>query len=104
MKRGAVGGQRSNITEEELLAEGGDGAKVYDQIVSLLLAGGYFRARIRGLSPFDKVIGGLAWCITAAAGDVDVDLWCVGGGHTGVAVAPLVAAAHAFGAIRLDRV
>jgi CCDC93, coiled-coil domain len=27
-----------------------------NQIVELLLAAGYFRARIKGLSPFDKVI------------------------------------------------
>ena len=27
----------------------------FDEIVEILLAGGYFRARISGLSPFDKV-------------------------------------------------
>lgn len=27
----------------------------YDEIISLLLAGGYFRARISTLNPFDKV-------------------------------------------------
>ena len=40
----------------------------------LLLAGGYFRARIPTLSPFDKVVGGLAWSITASGTDVDVDV------------------------------
>ena len=40
----------------------------------LLLAGGYFRARIPTLSPFDKVVGGLAWSITASGVDVDVDV------------------------------
>ena len=40
----------------------------------LLLAGGYFRARIPTLSAFDKVVGGLAWSITASGVDVDVDV------------------------------
>lgn len=35
------------------------------RVVELLLAGGYFRARIPSLAPFDKLIGGLAWSITA---------------------------------------
>ncbi|XP_074658832.1 coiled-coil domain-containing protein 93-like isoform X2 [Tubulanus polymorphus] len=43
-------------------------------IVELLLAAGYFRARIKGLSPFDKVVGGMTWCITTCNFDVDVDL------------------------------
>jgi len=44
----------------------------YDEIISLLVAAGYFRARIPALSPFDKVVGGMAWCMTAASVDVDV--------------------------------
>lgn len=44
------------------------------QTIDLLLAAGYFRARIKGLSPFDKVVGGLTWCITTCNFDVDVDL------------------------------
>jgi hypothetical protein len=40
----------------------------------LLLAGGYFRARLATLSPFDKVVGGLVWSITASGVDVDVDI------------------------------
>ena len=42
--------------------------------LQLLLAAGYFRARIKGLSPFDKIVGGMVWCITAANEDVDVDI------------------------------
>lgn len=41
----------------------------------MLLAGGYFRARIPTLSPFDKVVGGICWSITASSvdlGDVDI--------------------------------
>ena len=46
----------------------------YEEIISLLLAGGYFRARISTLDPFDKIAGGIAWCIRAANEDVDIDL------------------------------
>ena len=46
----------------------------YLDIIELLVAAGYFRARISSLSPFDRVIGGLAWCLTNSAVDVDVDV------------------------------
>eukprot|EP00029_Vermamoeba_vermiformis_P009756 TRINITY_DN4977_c0_g1_i1.p1 TRINITY_DN4977_c0_g1~~TRINITY_DN4977_c0_g1_i1.p1 ORF type:complete len:637 (+),score=299.86 TRINITY_DN4977_c0_g1_i1:43-1953(+) len=36
----------------------------YNEIIDLLLAGGYFRARIQGLDSFDKVAGGITWCLT----------------------------------------
>lgn len=44
------------------------------EIVELLVAAGYFRARIKGLSPFDKIVGGMTWCIEMCNFDVDVDL------------------------------
>ncbi|XP_074622733.1 coiled-coil domain-containing protein 93-like [Acropora palmata] len=44
------------------------------ETIELLLAAGYFRARIKGLSPFDKVVGGMTWCISVCDFDVDVDL------------------------------
>ncbi|XP_057708655.1 coiled-coil domain-containing protein 93 isoform X1 [Corythoichthys intestinalis] len=44
------------------------------EILELLLAAGYFRSRIKGLSPFDKVVGGMTWCITTCNYDIDVDL------------------------------
>lgn len=44
------------------------------QTIELLLAAGYFRARIKGLSPFDKVVGGMTWCISTCSYDIDVDL------------------------------
>lgn len=44
------------------------------EIVDLLVAAGYFRARIKGLSPFDKVVGGMTWCIETCNFEVDVDL------------------------------
>jgi hypothetical protein len=64
-----------------------------DQILQLLASAGYFRAKIQGLSVFDKVIplniinitiflcikyfkivGGMVWCISLCATNVDVDL------------------------------
>mmetsp|Transcript_2989 Transcript_2989/g.4415 ORF Transcript_2989/g.4415 Transcript_2989/m.4415 type:complete len:615 (-) Transcript_2989:27-1871(-) len=44
------------------------------QICDMLLAAGYFRARVPVLSPFDKVVGGLVWGITASNVDLDVDI------------------------------
>ena len=49
----------------------------YQQILELLLTGGYFRARINGISPFDKILGGLAWAISACNVDVDIDVFQV---------------------------
>ncbi|CAJ0586880.1 unnamed protein product, partial [Mesorhabditis spiculigera] len=48
-------------------------AKLQD-CVDLLVAAGYFRARVKGLSAFDRVVGGLVWCISACNYTVDVDL------------------------------
>lgn len=44
------------------------------QIVDILVAAGYYRALIIGLSEFDKIVGGMTWCIGACDYDVDVDL------------------------------
>ncbi|KAG5881498.1 hypothetical protein JTB14_001642 [Gonioctena quinquepunctata] len=44
------------------------------EIIDILVAAGYFRARIKGLSPFDKVVGGMVWCIESCNVDIDVDL------------------------------
>ncbi|XP_023344576.1 coiled-coil domain-containing protein 93 [Eurytemora carolleeae] len=44
-------------------------------ICDLLVAAGYFRARISGLTAFDKVVGGMTWCIQNCSVDIDVDLF-----------------------------
>ncbi|KAL0280264.1 UNVERIFIED_CONTAM: hypothetical protein PYX00_001608 [Menopon gallinae] len=44
------------------------------EIIDLLVAAGYFRARIKGLSAFDKVVGGMIWCMESCNFDVNVDL------------------------------
>ena len=38
------------------------------------MGAGYFRARIKGLTPFDKVVGGLTWCLQNCAVQLEVDL------------------------------
>lgn len=46
----------------------------FAKILELLISAGYFRAMITTLDPFDKVAGGLAWCITAANENVNLGL------------------------------
>lgn len=46
----------------------------YQEIIKMLLDAGYFRAKIKGLSEFDKVVGGMTWCIDICRMDLDVDL------------------------------
>ena len=46
----------------------------YNEIIDILLEAGYYRAQIATLSEFDKVVGGLCWCIVNSGEDVDVDI------------------------------
>lgn len=45
----------------------------YQKIVELLIAAGYFRARLQNLEPFDKILGGIAWTLTGCFYDIDID-------------------------------
>ncbi|XP_048455187.1 coiled-coil domain-containing protein 93 [Rhincodon typus] len=65
--------QEGNIIEVETREDEEQSIKL-TEILELLVAAGYFRARIKGLSPFDKVVGGMTWCITTCSFDIDVDL------------------------------
>ncbi|XP_076181266.1 coiled-coil domain-containing protein 93 isoform X2 [Ptiloglossa arizonensis] len=65
---------KSSESTEADVREDEEQAKRFQDIIDLLLAAGYFRARIKGLSNFDKVIGGMTWCIESCNFDVDVDL------------------------------
>uniref|UniRef100_A0A158Q8J2 Coiled-coil domain-containing protein 93 n=1 Tax=Elaeophora elaphi TaxID=1147741 RepID=A0A158Q8J2_9BILA len=44
-------------------------------IIDLLVAAGYFRARIKAIPHFDRVVGGIVWCISSCNHTVDVDLF-----------------------------
>uniref|UniRef100_UPI00398E5E11 coiled-coil domain-containing protein 93 isoform X2 n=1 Tax=Pristiophorus japonicus TaxID=55135 RepID=UPI00398E5E11 len=65
--------QEGNVIEVETREDEEQNIKL-TEILELLVAAGYFRARIKGLSPFDKVVGGMTWCITTCNFDIDVDL------------------------------
>ncbi|KAK7584147.1 hypothetical protein V9T40_005110 [Parthenolecanium corni] len=45
-----------------------------DAIIKLLVGAGYYRAKIKGISPFDIVVGGMTWCLDSGDIDLDVDL------------------------------
>ncbi|KAM7407969.1 hypothetical protein PAMA_003617 [Pampus argenteus] len=72
-KIGAQYDQDGNLMQVETREDEEQSVKL-SEILELLLAAGYFRARIKGLSPFDKVVGGMTWCITTCNFDIDVDL------------------------------
>ena len=38
----------------------------------MLVAAGYFRARLP-IEPFDKILGGMCWCITGSNNEIDLD-------------------------------
>ncbi|CAK88840.1 unnamed protein product (macronuclear) [Paramecium tetraurelia] len=42
------------------------------EILDLLLLAGYFRIRIPSIKPFDKILGGLSWCITQSNFAIDI--------------------------------
>ncbi|XP_063982223.1 coiled-coil domain-containing protein 93 [Diachasmimorpha longicaudata] len=63
----------SDVVEADV-REDEEQAVKFNEIVDLLVAAGYFRARIKGLSNFDKVVGGMTWCIESCNFDVDVNL------------------------------
>ena len=46
----------------------------YEEIIAMLIEAGYFRAQIQTLSQFDKVVGGLCWCIVNSGEAVDADI------------------------------
>lgn len=72
-KLGAQYDQEGHLIQVETREDEEQSVKL-TEILELLLAAGYFRARIKGLSPFDKVVGGMTWCITTCNFDIDVDL------------------------------
>nr|XP_020462211.1 coiled-coil domain-containing protein 93 [Monopterus albus] len=72
-KIGAQYDQEGNLIQVETREDEEQSVKLAE-ILELLVAAGYFRARIKGLSPFDKVVGGMTWCITTCNFEIDVDL------------------------------
>ncbi|XP_038206369.1 coiled-coil domain-containing protein 93 [Zerene cesonia] len=46
----------------------------WHEISDALVAAGYYRAQLQGLSAFDKIVGGLTWCIELCDIDIDINL------------------------------
>jgi CCDC93, coiled-coil domain len=38
----------------------------------MLVAAGYFRARL-AIDPFDKILGGMCWCITGSNNEIELE-------------------------------
>ena len=45
----------------------------FQKITDMLLGAGYFRARLNNIEPFDKILGGLTWCITGLMYSAEMD-------------------------------
>mmetsp|Transcript_18503 Transcript_18503/g.18202 ORF Transcript_18503/g.18202 Transcript_18503/m.18202 type:complete len:508 (+) Transcript_18503:2-1525(+) len=45
----------------------------YQKITDMLLGAGYFRARLTNIEPFDKILGGLTWCIIGLMYSAEMD-------------------------------
>lgn len=48
---------------------------IMDDIVEVLVRAGYFRAQIKTLPEFDKIIGGFAWAMQAFSTEFDIDIF-----------------------------
>ena len=64
----------SESIKETKLSEADEQAFKLQEILDMLIAAGYFRARIKGLDSFDKIVGGMTWAILASGVPIDFDL------------------------------
>lgn len=56
------------------IREDAEASQSKNKIFDLLLSAGYFRIMIKSLSDFDKIVGGMTWCVEVCDFDIDVDL------------------------------
>jgi hypothetical protein len=47
-------------------------SELLQQVCDMLVVAGYFRARLQ-IEPFDKILGGMCWCITGSNNDIDLE-------------------------------
>lgn len=47
--------------------------ELIQKINDILIAGGYFRARLNTIDPFDKILGGMCWSIAGSNFDIDIE-------------------------------
>ena len=60
-------------SEEGINLQEREDTEFYQTITDMLLAAGYFRARLNNVDPFDKILGGLTWCITGLMYSAEMD-------------------------------
>lgn len=63
----------NNHTMAEIINHNPEDNPRLNEIYEILLLAGYFRIRISSLKAFDKVIGGIAWCITSSNFEIEVE-------------------------------
>lgn len=47
--------------------------ELLQKINDIMIAGGYFRARLNTIEPFDKILGGMCWSIAGSNFDIDIE-------------------------------
>lgn len=47
--------------------------EMLQKICDILIAGGYFRARLSTIEPFDKILGGMCWAVAGSNFDIDIE-------------------------------
>ena len=62
------------MSADKVYSDEDEQAFTMQRITDMLIAAGYFRARIAGLHVFDVVVGGMSWAITASGVPVEVDV------------------------------
>jgi len=62
------------MADPEKMSDEDEQAFTMQKITDFLIAAGYFRARVQGLDPFDKIVGGMSWAITASGVPVDINV------------------------------
>ncbi len=64
----------ATMSTDKVYSDEDEQAFTMQRIIDMLIAAGYFRARISGLHVFDVVVGGMSWAITASGVPVAVDV------------------------------
>ena len=47
-------------------------AELLQSICDMLVAAGYFRARLQ-IEAFDKILGGMCWCVTGSNNEIELE-------------------------------
>ncbi|XP_065567637.1 coiled-coil domain-containing protein 93-like isoform X3 [Artemia franciscana] len=83
-------------TKLEAVKYQADDLEAYERSMELLSSVGYTRAKSKTVQPFDKVAGGMVWCIERCSFDIDVDLYFKDNLNIGQKIALTEALVQAF--------